>query len=375
VFLALIKYNFISNSKKEELHMVKLSKKLLAIFAAVVCIAVLVTGCGAPATSKTDTSGGGTEQAQKSSDSGDKSADSGDKKADSGKKLKFAFSIMQLDNPYFISVKKGFEDKCKELGIEAAFVDAKYDVAKQVSDVENLIEQGVDGLLIAPIDQKALQPIVEKAKQKGIIVVSEAQPIDNAHGIYTVDEYKYGTVIGENAAKWINEKLGGKAEVIIISQDNVEPVIQRGNGIQDTILKLAPGAKIVARQAGDTPELGMKIVEGVLQKNPNVKVITGNNDSGALGGYEAVKAMGKATPDFYVGGGDATNEAIAKMKEPNSVYRATVDLMPYDVGAECAEIMLRYIKEGPPEKPETFYMKMEPVWQEDVISGKFVPKG
>lgn len=350
--------------------MSKLFRKLSVVIAVIVCISVLIVGCGtstSTTTQSTSQANSNDQQAQQKSNT----EDTKKPETKESKKLRFAFSIMVLDNPYFISVKKGFEDKCKELGVDPVIVDAKYDVAKQVNDIENLIEQKVDAMLIAPIDQKALQPLVEKAKQKGIIVVSEAQPIDNAQGIYTIDEYQYGVAIGTNAAKWINEKLGGKAEVIIVSQDNVEPVIQRGNGIQDTILKNCPGAKVVARQAGDSPEAGMKIVESVLQKNPNVKVITGNNDSGALGGYEAVKALGKATADFYVGGADATNEAIAKMKEPNSIFRATVDIKPYDSGKECVDIMNKYLKNGAPEKPEKFFMKMFPVWQEDVLSGKF----
>lgn len=344
----------------------KLIRKVSIIIAVILCISVLTMGCGQSTASQSDSSSSSQPDSKV-----EEKPDSSEQASKSDKKLRFAFSIMQLDNPYFISVKKGFEDKCKELGIEPIAVDSKYDVAKQVNDVENLILQGVDAIMISPIDQRALQPLVDKAKEKGIVVLSEAQPIDNAHGIYTIDEYEYGVAIGKNAAKWINEKLNGKAEVIIISQDNVEPVIQRGNGIEDTIKKLCPEAKIVARQAGDTPEKGMKIVESVLQRNPNVKVITGNNDSGALGGYEAVKALGMDTEDFYVGGADATPEAIAKMKEPGSVYRATVDIMPYETGIECVEIMYKYVQEGPPEEPEVFYMKMKPVWQEDVLSGKY----
>ena len=282
------------------------------------------------------------------------------------KKMKFAFSIMSLENPYFIAVKEGFEDRCEELGVESIIVDAKYDVAKQVNDIENLIISKVDGMMISPIDQNALLTLVDTAKKAGIGVVSEAQRIDNAHGIYTIDEYEYGVAIGKNAAKWINEKLDGKAEVIIISQDNVEPVIQRGNGIQDTIESLCPGAKIVARQAGDSPEKGMRIVESVLQNHPNVKVITGNNDSGALGGYEAVKAMGLDTPDFFVGGADATAEALSKMKEPGSIYRATVDIQPYYSGAYVADMLYRYATEGFPSEPEVVFMEMKTIWQEDL---------
>ena len=288
--------------------------------------------------------------------------------------LRFAFSIPNIANPYFIAVNQGFEDRCKELGVEAVTVDAKYDVAKQVSDFENLMMQGINGILTCPIDQNALIPVVEQAKAQGIIIISEAQEVDNATAKFTMDEYKYGSIIGTNAAKWINEKLGGEAEVIIISQDNVEPVIQRGNGIQETIEKLCPKATIVARQAGDTPAMGMRIVENILQAHPNVKVVTGNNDSGALGGYEAVLSMQKNTPDMYVGGADATAEALAKMKEPNSVYRATVDLYPYKTGYDAASLMYKYATEGAPKEQKIVEIGMAPVWQEDVISGKFPPK-
>lgn len=289
---------------------------------------------------------------------------------DNEENLKFGFSIMILDNPYFISVKKGFEDRCEELGVEPVIVDAKYDVAKQVNTVNNMIQQQVDAMMIAPIDQNALHQPVERAKEEGIVVISEAQPIDNAHGIYTIDEYEYGLTIGGNAAKWINENLDGEAKVIIISQDNVEAVIQRGNGIEDAI-KDNTDAEIVARQAGDTPAKGMNIVNSVMQRHPDVKVVVGVNDSAALGGHEAVQAMDKATSDFFVGGADATAQAIAKMKEEGSVYRATVDILPYETGVECADIMYDYVMNGTPDEPETFYMSMKPVWQEDVLSGEY----
>lgn len=334
------------------------------------CMAALLTGilggCGAGATTENK----GTEAAAAKTAETTKAAEDSTTKTD--KELVFAYSVMSYENPYFISVVNGFEAKCKELGAKPFIVDAKYDVAKQVSDIENLIEQGVDAILISPIDDKAITQVVEKAKEKGIIVLGTAQPVSNSYANYIVNEYEYGKVIGSNAGNWIKDKLNGEAEVAIISQDNVEAVIQRGNGVEDAIKEIAPNAKIVARQAGDTPEKGMQIIEGVLQQYPNLKVVVGVNDSGAIGGYEAVKALGKATDDFFVGGADATAEAIAKMKEENSVYRATVDIFPYQTGMNCAECMLNYIKNGTPDEVQTFYFDMSPVLQEDVLSGKYV---
>jgi len=286
-----------------------------------------------------------------------------------GEKIKIGMSIPQLANPYFVSVMNGVQARCDELGYELTVVDAGYDVAKQVSDFENFGNQGVNAVIACPIDSNALVSVVNSLKSKGIIVISFAQIIDDADAILTVAEYEYGVVIGTNAAKWINEKLDGKAEVLIISQDNVEAVVERGNGIQDTIEKLCPEATIVARQAGDNPEKGMQIADDILQQYPNVKVITGNNDAGPLGAYEAVKSAGKNTDDFYVGGGDATPEAIAKMKEEGSVYRATVDLGPYQTGLDAVNFIEEFLANGIPEEVPTKTFPMDPVWQEDVLAG------
>ena len=280
-------------------------------------------------------------------------------------KLTFAFSVMVFDNPYFISVIQGFRDRCDELGIECIVNDAKYDAGLQFNQVETYITSGVDAICIAPIDQRSLADVVERAKEKEIVVISEAQPIDKADANIIVHEYDYGFVGGTNAAKWINEVLGGEAEVAIISQDNVEAVIARANGIEDAIKKFAPNAKIISRQSGDTPERAIGIAEAVLQAHPNVKVFQCVNDSGAIGAYEAVRGAGKATADFYVGGADATEEALSRMKEEGSVYRSTIDIDPYGTGKKCVDVMLDYVKNS--VKNETFYFDMVPVWQENAL--------
>ena len=349
--------------------------KILSLLIVLVCVvAFMLTACATPSLPGASSAAPASSEAAASAAAPASSAAASAAPA-AGGKIKIGMSIPQLANPYFVSVMNGVQAKCDELGYELIPVDAKYDVAKQVSDFENFANQGVNAVIACPIDSNALVPVVDKLKQQGIIVVSFAQVIENANSIFTLDEYKYGVVIGTNAAQWINDKLGGKAQVLIISQDNVEAVVQRGNGIQDTIEKLCPDSKVVARQAGDNPEKGMKIAEDVLQQYPDVKVITGNNDAGPLGAYEAIKAMGKNTADFYIGGGDATPEAIEKMKEKDSVYRATVDLEPYTTGVDCVSSIEDMLKNGIPEKAPVNLFNMTPVWQDDVVSGKFVPKG
>jgi len=278
--------------------------------------------------------------------------------------LKFAFSVAILDNPYFIEVANGFKDRCEELGIEAIINDGEYDAEKQYSQMENYITLGVDAICVAPVDTKSLEEIVERAKDAGIVVIGEAQGIENADANVIVNDYEYGTTIGSTAAKWINEKLDGIAKVILLTLDHVEAVILRGDGMRDVINEECPDSEIIAREAAQTTEEAMDDAIALLQANPDVKVISCVNDQLALGANQAVVNLGLEGPDFFVGGADDTAEGEAKMKEEGSVFRATIDIDPYGTGKICADIMYDYVKNG--VKNETIYFEMNPVWQEDL---------
>jgi ribose transport system substrate-binding protein len=333
-------------------------KKVLLLMAMVFAFSAILTGCGG-----------------NSSDAGSTSASGGGAK-DKGQ-IKLGFVCMNLGNPWFVSVKKGFEDACKEEGVEVLTIDSQYKVDKQVSDMESLVSAGYSGIMLAPIDQNATKSIVEKAKAAGIATSCVAQSQDNVNMRYIVDEHTYGEAIGKQAAEWINKNLASKdkVKVAIISQDNVDSVIPRGDGVEEIIKKMCPNVEIVARQAGDTPELGMKIIESVLQQHPDLSVVVATNDSGGLGGYQAMVSAHISGEDKAVFSGDATAECLADMKKPNSIYRGTVDLFPYKAGYESAKTLIKYIREGIPAQQETTIFAPVPVPVEDLLSGKYVPKG
>ena len=297
--------------------------------------------------------------------------------AKNGGEVTIGMSIPQLANPYFVSVKDGVQAMCDEYGYKLTIVDAGYDVAKQVSDLETFLNTGVTAVIACPIDSNALDDVTSRMNEAGIAVISFAQLVPNANAYFTVDEYGYGCVIGQNVVNWINDKLDGKGNVLIISQDNVEAVVRRGDGIQETIEKNCPDSVIVDRQAGDNPEKGMAIAENVMQAHPEVNVIIGNNDAGPLGAIEAVNAMNldqSVLDTFFVGGGDATPEAVAKMKDPNNIYRASVSLDPYGTGEDCVNAIKAMIEAGGlpiNEAVQVAFFNMVPVTQEMVLNGEW----
>jgi ribose transport system substrate-binding protein len=259
------------------------------------------------------------------------------------KKIKIGFLVHDLTNPFWNTQARGAKDKAKELGITLTVLDAQVDPAREINAWENWITEGVDGIMISCVDQKASKAYAKRAQQKGIFVVAAVHPLEGADASLGNDEYKYGFIAGEEAGRWINEKLGGKAEFAILSADVTAFVIPRSDGIRDGVLSIAPNAKLVARQDAYQTETGMSVTESILQAHPNVKVICGMNDSGALGAYEAVRAAGKESKDFFISGTDATKEACVKIKE-GGMFKASVDMAPYDSGKREVEMLYKLIK-------------------------------
>jgi ABC-type sugar transport system substrate-binding protein len=263
-------------------------------------------------------------------------------------KVRVGATLQDLGNVYFVDIAKGMEEQAKKLGWELTIADGKSDAQTQINSIENFIANGMNAIIIAPYDSAALVPSVAQAKAKGIRVICVTQPVDGYEAWLGLREREYGLEGGKLAGKWIVDHFPASqtVEVGIISYPEMETIIDRGEGLKEAILKLAPNAKIANEQSAATPERGEQVTAAMLQANPNIKVIACINDSGALGALNAVQAAGKATADFCIVGLDATEEAIAKIKE-GTVFRATVDIAPVQTGRDTIDLTAKVLKDGP----------------------------
>ena len=376
--------------------MIIVKRKVLSIVLSVGMIAALLAGCGnsneataqeapveteeeaeaeAPAQeAETETEEAEPEETEASSGNDwtlDVEGIKAKAQAQDNSEIKLSYVSMNLANPWNAMVKKGFEAACEELGVTYQVIDSEYSVDTQVNALETLINDGYSGFTFTPIDTAATIDLVDKANEAGIITACIAQTQDNVLLSYTLDEYDYGYTIGEQAGEWIRDNLDGKAQVCIISQDNVESVIPRGDGLEDALKAVCPDVEIVARQAGDTLEGGMTIVESVLAQYPDMNVVVGTNDSGAIGGYQAMVNAGCEGENYAVFSGDATEEALTYIAEDNGIYRGTVDLFPYKGGYESAYYLYLYATEEAPESQNTVYLPYVKVPKTDVLDGTY----
>jgi ABC-type sugar transport system substrate-binding protein len=274
--------------------------------------------------------------------------------------IRVGATLQDLGNVYFIDIAKGLEEQAQQLGWKLTIADGRSDAQTQINSIENFITEGVNAIIIAPYDSAALVPYVARAKQKGISVICVTQPVDGYDAWLGIAEREYGLAGGTLAGQWIIDHFPGNqpVEVGIISYPEMETIIDRGEGLKEAILKMAPNAKIVNEQSAATPERGEVVTAAMLQANPNIKVIACINDSGALGALNAVQSAGKATDDFCIVGLDATEEALARIKQ-GTVLRATVDIAPVQTGRDTIDLAAKVLQSGP--IPGLILVKMVPV--------------
>jgi ribose transport system substrate-binding protein len=245
-------------------------------------------------------------------------------KKESLEDIKIGLSVSTLNNPFFVSLKDGVVKEVEALGMEVIIVDAQNDSAKQVNDVDDLIQQGVDALLINPTDSAAISTAVQSANNIGIPVVTLDRSADKGkvEALVASDNIKGG----EMAANYIIEKLGENTQVIELEGvPGASATRERGKGFHNVADQKL---NVTAKQAADFDRTkGLTVMENLLQANPDIKAVFAHNDEMALGAIEAISSSGK---EVMVIGFDGNDDALNAIKAGD--MEATVAQQPELIG-------------------------------------------
>lgn len=239
--------------------------------------------------------------------------------------MKVGLTVQDLTNQVWASRAMAVSDIVKENGGEFTYVGCDYNAATQISQVENFIASGCDIVMIHPAEKASMDSaLLElKAKNPDVKFFLYDEELENSDMNFLANNYDCGYMIGTQAANWINDKLGGTAEVGVIGWPSIEVLLERENGIKDALRDLAPNAEIVATGAAINNIDGMALTETFLQAHPNMQVIASIGGSSCVGANEAVKAAGKLSDTWGIFGSDATDEELAAM-DRNEAIRCSI---------------------------------------------------
>ena len=186
------------------------------------------------------------------------------------------------------------------------------DLAHQLAEVSGWIDQGVDVIVVMPIDAEALQPLLERAQTKGIRFLSYAFPLQGSDGEAGFDAVLSGRQCGVAAAAFIGEHFPGGGAKAMVGALAAAPLFAP-RWLEPISAIEAAGGEIVAMGEGATVELGRRQVEAALQEHPDLAIVIGVNDEFAVGAAQAFEAAGKDPALSFICGQDGAPEGLRQI--------------------------------------------------------------
>ncbi|QIB70149.1 ribose ABC transporter substrate-binding protein RbsB [Aminipila butyrica] len=244
--------------------------------------------------------------------------------------------VSTLNNPFFVDLKDGAQAKADELGAKLVVLDSQDNSATELSNMEDLITQGVDLILINPTDSKAVGSAVAAANEAGIPVITLDRSAETGDVVCHIasDNVAGGKLAGE----FIVKELNGAGKVVELEGvPGASAAIDRGTGFNEAIAE--SDLEVVAKQTANFNRAeGLSVMENILQAQPEIDAVFAHNDEMALGALEAIKASGR---DIMVVGFDATDDALAAVKAGDMA--ATVQQLPKEIGASGVEAAMKVL--------------------------------
>jgi ribose transport system substrate-binding protein len=220
------------------------------------------------------------------------------------------------------------------------------DADSQASQIQTAINEAPDALVVLPYDGDQLTPVAEEAMAAGI-------PVINVDRLFATPEAARATILGDNygigvkAAEFIAAQLDCQGNVVEIQGiAGISVTNDRTQGFADTIeAECGDGIQIVAQQPADfTPDLGLEVMEAILQANDQIDAVYTHDDDMAEGVVAAIENAGREDEMILtgVGGSCAAFDRI----EEGGLYAATYLYSPTMAGSAVNMARLIALGEG-----------------------------
>lgn len=219
--------------------------------------------------------------------------------------------------------------------VEVVVLDAGGDVARQIAQMEDLIQQEVDAIIIWPTNGEAVIPAVRKAHSAGIpVVVTNSNIAEAGFEFVATFSGPDNVTQGSRSAEIMCDRftalgIENEARVVQISgQPGYTTAIERQQGFDDRLPEVCPNVTLVETQPGDwNREKSQQVMEAFLVKYDDIDGVYAGDDNMGVGALNAALAADRAEGITFVG---ATNfavgyEAMERGEYWGSIYQSPVD--------------------------------------------------
>jgi fructose transport system substrate-binding protein len=263
---------------------------------------------------------------------------------------KFRIGIVeqQLANPFFAKLEQAAIEAAKQHGLETMTAESTVagDSATQVAAIENMINRGVKGIVLDPGNAFALVPIVKKARDAGIVVVTtntSLEPPVAADASFETDNLAAGRLIGQ----WAKARLGtATPRVALLDYDLSDKTAKARHDGFLSGFGAAEGSPEIAGTAltQANVETGQSAMENLISAHPDINVLYTINEPTAQGAFLAIKKANKTVIATSIDGSCSGVRSVA-----DGTIGATVMQFPSNMGQMAVDAVVKAVGGG--EKP------------------------
>lgn len=290
-------------------------KKILMVYLVVILCLIFITGllligCKTGTSSAETTASKATEAEETKAETTTAAAE------ETKKQIKILALVLTMEHEFMQDLAAGFKIVPEGYNAEVFVEDPHSKVEEEITITESYLSKGINAWIGYPIDAKALEPIFQEMKAKGIFTVTEGNHVVGEDRGMVTSERDGGLLGGEMFVKWWKENRSGETpNILVLDIPSIEEPQKKPDAFVEYVKANMPEAVIVAQQdAEGNAEKGLTVTETMLQSNPEINFIFGVNDASIQGALAAVENAGRK--DINLAGSGGEPSAIAQLKKP-----------------------------------------------------------
>ena len=221
-------------------------------------------------------------------------------------------------------------------GYEILESHANHQLSAQVDEINTWIGQKIGGIIVLPLDNNAMLPLIQKAHDNDVKFLDYSdKALPGVDGWVIFNNLQGAALVGTDAGRWVNRTLGGRAKIGLLTHEIQKTGQDRIHGAVAAIKKVAPKVQVVARHEGVLAAECYTVTQSMLQAHPDLNVIFCIADDGCLG---AERAFMQTHPSkarqakMYIAGWDGTVPVFKKIAALSTI-RSTGALDLPGIGA------------------------------------------
>ena len=209
-----------------------------------------------------------------------------------------------MTHEFWKAIHAGAAQAAREQGVEIIWKGPQKedDRAQQITVVEDVISRGVAGIVLAPLDDRALvRPVQDAMRSRIPVIIIDSGLQGKEYVSYVATDNHRGGVLG---ARRLGELLGGKGRIFLIRyQEGSASTMERERGFLETVRTEFPDLKLLVQDqyAGSTTETAYQLAENLLSRFPDVEGIFCPNESSTFGTLRALQESKLAGRVKFVG--------------------------------------------------------------------------